>query len=120
LETEEARFVAEHNAWAHKRGARRLWQDPLIRPVKPKKPKTGKFPHHELTPEQREELRSKHVGLCEICGIKPVCKLSIDHCHATGKLRGLLCSKCNSILGFCGDNKATLIAAVAYLEKYTL
>jgi len=44
--------------------------------------------------------------------------MAVDHCHATGKIRGLLCNSCNSLLGFCADNKARLTAAIAYLDKY--
>lgn len=41
----------------------------------------------------------------------------IDHCHETGKVRGVLCSKCNLILGHSNDNIAILNKAISYLEK---
>lgn len=44
--------------------------------------------------------------------------LSIDHNHQTGKVRALLCGKCNTILGMAGDNIEILRNAVDYLEKY--
>jgi hypothetical protein len=37
----------------------------------------------------------------------------------TGKVRKLLCGKCNSILGFCQDQKEILLNAVAYLENFS-
>ena len=42
--------------------------------------------------------------------------LSVGHCHACGKVRGLLCGKCNSVRGFCDDRPAHLLMAAAYLR----
>lgn len=44
-------------------------------------------------------------------------KLDIDHCHKTGKVRGLLCSSCNNILGRCKDSIHVLKMAIKYLNK---
>ena len=43
---------------------------------------------------------------------------SVDHCHHTGKIRGLLCNKCNGALGLLQDNVELLKKAVKYLEKH--
>ena len=43
--------------------------------------------------------------------------LSIDHCHETGKVRGLLCMKCNSLIGHGDDNVETLRRAIEYLDN---
>ena len=42
-----------------------------------------------------------------------------DHCHATGKFRGIICLTCNKLLGFARDNIEILEAAIAYLKKDT-
>ena len=42
----------------------------------------------------------------------------IDHCHTTGEVRALLCSTCNSMLGFAKDNPALLRAGALYLEIF--
>lgn len=42
--------------------------------------------------------------------------LSVDHCHKTGKIRGLLCGKCNTALGLVDENPETLIEMIMYLK----
>jgi len=55
---------------------------------------------------------------CAICNKKPANKrLAIDHDHETGKICGLLCSKCNRALGYLNDDKELLRKAISYLEK---
>lgn len=45
--------------------------------------------------------------------------LSVDHCHETGALRGLLCSDCNTAIGLFADDRGRLIAALRYLDKHS-
>lgn len=52
---------------------------------------------------------------CYLCGSHH--KLCIDHCHKTGKNRGLLCSSCNFALGHFKDDKTVLEKAIKYLSK---
>lgn len=60
-------------------------------------------------------------GCCEICGkkFKRKREVFIDHSHTTGKVRGLLCSTCNTALGFFYDNLNFLNSAIDYLKKYS-
>jgi len=44
-------------------------------------------------------------------------RLVVDHCHASGKVRGLLCHNCNRALGLLQDNQQTLERALAYLKQ---
>lgn len=64
-------------------------------------------------------------GVCAICR-KSVEKrkgaakvLFVDHCHATGKARGLLCNTCNAGLGSLRDDIGNLERALAYLKEYS-
>jgi hypothetical protein len=59
----------------------------------------------------------EEIGIteCQICSSTH--KLCIDHCHATGKVRGILCSSCNRGIGFLKDNPKFLMAAVKYLSN---
>jgi Recombination endonuclease VII len=62
-----------------------------------------------------DAMRQRQNGACAICK-RSGQALCVDHCHACGKVRGLLCGKCNSVLGFCDDSTAHLLAAAAYLR----
>lgn len=61
-------------------------------------------------------LKSQH-GRCAICRALPNPKrrLDVDHDHKTNRVRGLLCYRCNRMLGFAQDSKQTLRKAVGYL-----
>lgn len=57
---------------------------------------------------------------CAICGLDQSRfekALSVDHCHTSGKVRGLLCQLCNTGLGSFKDNKKVLEKAIEYLDK---
>lgn len=72
-----------------------------------------------ITVEQRDELLAEQGGVCAICKTgTPPTKLGwvVDHCHSTGKVRGILCSPCNTLLGAARDNTQTLTNAIQYLN----
>lgn len=59
-------------------------------------------------------------GQCAICKTRTDGEtLSVDHCHTTRKVRGLLCRKCNSAIGLLGDNPVLLKAAFEYLKQHS-
>jgi hypothetical protein len=53
---------------------------------------------HGITPEQLDEMLTAQQGRCAVCNRNII--LHIDHNHITGKIRGLLCIKCNTTLGW--------------------
>ena len=59
---------------------------------------------------------ARQGGVCGICKRQSGMRLCVDHCHATGRVRGLLCRTCNSGLGFYQDDPRLTRAATAYLE----
>lgn len=75
---------------------------------------------HGMTKYDLESLYEKQGHSCAICGITEESYgkyLAIDHCHATGKVRGLLCTNCNTGLGNLRDNPTYLLRAIKYLEE---
>lgn len=68
-----------------------------------------------ITTEEYYRLVDLQHGMCAMGGCDRT-KLVIDHCHSTGKIRGLLCSPHNSALGVFGDCADGLRLALAYLE----
>lgn len=76
-----------------------------------------------LTDEQFKDLLLKQKNCCAICGFVFLLDggrtkaASVDHCHVTGKIRGLLCAECNYGLGKFKDSVLFLRAAADYLEK---
>jgi hypothetical protein len=74
-----------------------------------------------ITLEQKMERLKEQGGKCAICGqIESAGRgWAMDHCHATGKLRGILCHHCNVGIGALGDDPSRLQAAIEYLREHT-
>lgn len=72
-----------------------------------------------ITLEEYNDLLRQQNNLCAICSRKCSTgnKLAVDHCHNTGKIRGLLCQGCNTSLGKMNDDPDLLRKAIDYLEK---
>lgn len=70
-----------------------------------------------LTLKQYDEMFEKQSGNCIICGLPELMRrLSVDHDHETGKIRALLCERCNLLLGRVESNPELVIKMLEYLE----
>ncbi len=68
--------------------------------------------------EEYQALYSHQGGRCYICRRAKGTsgrRLAVDHCHSTGRVRGLLCRPCNRMLGHARDDVAFFLRAVEYL-----
>ena len=89
----------------------RYQSDPNVRR---KASRRNLYYNYGITPEEYDAIEAAQFGRCAACGIKSD-RLQVDHCHDTGKIRGLLCGNCNSALGHAKDDVDRLMALVAYL-----
>lgn len=78
-----------------------------------------------ITLDEYDCIFEQQNGVCAICGKVEMQKnqygirrLSADHNHATGKMRGLLCNNCNRFIGFCEESVEILEKTIRYLEMY--
>ena len=80
-----------------------------------------------ITIDDYNDMHEKQKGVCAICGnpekrksrkAGDICRLTIDHCHSTNIVRGLLCHACNVFIGHANDNIAILESAIQYLKKH--
>lgn len=66
-----------------------------------------------------ESLLEAQGGLCAVCKESPGTRLlDVDHCHVRGEVRGLLCNRCNRVLGHANDDTDLLRKLIAYVETW--
>lgn len=68
-----------------------------------------------LTDEAYRAMLERQEGRCAVC--LDEAKLCVDHDHKTGKVRGLLCSHCNTAIGHLRDDPSRIRRAADYLEE---
>jgi Recombination endonuclease VII len=75
-----------------------------------------------MTAAEYDALLASQGGGCAVCGTAENTtkgrRLPVDHDHDTGKVRGVLCSACNSSLGYAGDSSERLLLLAAYLKRH--
>ena len=85
---------------------------------------------YKISNEQYNKILLEQNGVCSICGFpetatisktdKRIKDLAVDHCHKTGKVRGLLCRRCNKGIGLFQEDIDLLASATSYLENTKL
>lgn len=70
-----------------------------------------------ITSAEYAERLAAQGGGCAVCGVTEheFGSLHVDHDHATGEVRGILCVRCNHMVGLAKDSVSTLVSAAAYL-----
>jgi hypothetical protein len=78
-----------------------------------------------ITVNDYKDMLKEQDSSCKICGkegwvmtTNHKMRLVVDHCHTTGKVRGLLCHKCNQGLGLFQDSVENLTTAASYIQQH--
>lgn len=111
-------------------GVRSICKDCYKKYPSDKKRKEGYMRNYDLKKSygidvnEYQRIYDLQDGRCAICEKKNIevaknhkKNLSVDHCHASGKIRGLLCDSCNRGLGLLGDDAINLFRAFLYLTR---
>lgn len=112
---------ATNKAWRDREGVReraaasnRRWRD--RNPHMRRKQNMARY--YGITPEDYAGMLDRQGGVCAVC--MEVCtsgrRLAVDHDHATGKVRGLLCTRCNVLIGMGRDSAELIYRAARYLS----
>lgn len=114
---EKTERYRKENPEVYRKASLRHWHKSDI-----KKRQAQWIKRYGITLEQYEEMYDNQKGVCKIC--KNTCSsrqcLSVDHCHKTGKVRGLLCVKCNTALGMLNDDVHKFKTAIEYLNQHAM
>jgi len=122
--TEEARQRGREYYKNHREAVRKYTKEYYLKNTAKAKKYQLKYKYN-ITVEQYDQMFEEQNGVCAICG-KPettknqwgTLRLSVDHDHVTGRVRGLLCTRCNNIIGRADDDVTILLNAGIYLEKH--
>jgi len=86
----------------------------------PSKRRNQRLSKYGITLEQFNDMLEKQNGKCAVCGYSDTSDTNffpvVDHCHDTGKVRGILCMNCNMGIGKFKDNEIYLYNALVYLK----
>ncbi|MDX3056122.1 endonuclease VII domain-containing protein [Streptomyces sp. NE06-03E] len=106
--------VKPHDQWERNRSAYDGWSS-YCRPCRAERNRISYFQRkYGLSPVELDELIAAQQGVCCICLTAPA--EHVDHCHETGRVRGVLCFSCNAALGQLKDRPDAVRRAAAYLE----
>ena len=112
------------NSWCKpcRAASTKAWRDNLSPEKRREMCRRENLSRHGITPQEFDEMLSQQDGCCAICGGISAGggndrgNMHVDHCHESGKIRGLLCHSCNTGLGLFRDDPSTLRQAIESLE----
>ena len=109
----------------YKKKHREKYRDRYIKRAREKRANATEKPFdhlkrdYGLTKEGYLEMLKSQNGVCAICcNPEKKKRLAVDHCHNTGKIRGLLCARCNTSIGRFNDDVELLQKAIDYLKTH--
>lgn len=116
------RLLAKNRAWNAANPGYSTQQARKWRAANPEKIKCNSLKRTGFTLALKTQRIEEQQNRCAICAVDfnsliPE-DVHADHCHATGRTRGVLCKVCNTNLGRFKDSIPLLLSAVRYLEKY--
>lgn len=102
----ECRSAAHIDSGRGRREWERIKADPELRKRQAAAQRRTRLKNrYGLSEDDFDRMVKDQDGVCAICHRDPGYRLFIDHCHKTGKVRGLVCSKCNGALGWLENNR---------------
>lgn len=126
--TPEERQAATRSSWRKNskkessRQKRKNRYDALSPEEKEARQRKSKCRKYGITLQEYDDLLLRQGGVCTLCGAKNLRAgdkyLCVDHDHITGDVRGLLCHRCNSGIGFLNDDPELLSKAAAYIRSH--
>lgn len=119
-EERRARWRRKHKPMTAEQHAAKLayMRQRRTRPGQIEREKRQKLAQYGLTADAFDAMLAAQGGLCAICGDRMAGKfLHVDHCHSSGRVRGLLCTRCNPGIGYFRESIVLLRKAIGYLEN---
>lgn len=120
------RWKAYTRKWSKENASKRREASARYRLNHPDKPRADHVARYGISVGDYEQMVLAQAGVCAACGeperrvdprTKRTRRLAIDHCHDTGRVRGLLCTRCNTTLGVFNEDLVALARLLAYLAE---
>ena len=113
------RYATDPDAQLKARAAATAWSA-----ANPEKRKSQRVKKYGITGDDYDRMLAEQNGCCAICGSSNSGdsrggRFHVDHCHASGIVRGLLCIDCNHGVGKFRDSESRLQSAIEYLRRFT-